>query len=130
MKEAANNKLFGYWLSAAVLVLCAVWTAMYGAGYMGSAEFSWAAFIIAAVNVAAGVVLLAVRRFDWFPVASFVLMLVVFVLFALGMVNYVANVVVGIDSDGVGMMFVAMAVLSAVILACNWAALCMKQKGR
>ena len=123
-----KDKQFGYWLSVLLLLLCIAMAIIYAVGYRGSSEFSWPAFLILLINIVAGVILLLADKFDWFPVISFVLVLLLLLFFALGMVNYVANAVIGIDSDGVDVKFIASVVVIAAILIVNWLSLCMKQK--
>lgn len=123
-----KEKQFGYWLSVLLLLLCIAMAIIYTVSYMGSSEFSWPAFLILLINIAVGVILLLVDKIAWYPAISFVLVLLLLLFFALGMVNYVANAVIGIDSDGVDVKFIASVVVIGAILIVNWLSLCMKQK--
>lgn len=127
MNTECKHKRVGFWLAVLLLPLCGAMALVYGLGFWNSPEFSWFAWVPLVLDLILGLVLLALRRLNWFPMASFFLLLLTLLFSALALVNYVANAVIGIDSDGVGTSFIVWVVLLAVSLLVNWFALGLKQ---
>lgn len=89
---------------------------------------SWWAFACLLVSVIGGAALLVLDKFDYFPVASFVLSGIAVIGYFVGTYNYIFNYIVGIDVKSLSAAFVICAILVVVTMVASIVILCMEQR--
>lgn len=128
MKLNLKNKILGYWFSVGLLALTLITAIVYVASYAGSSMMSWWVFVFLLVGVVGGAALLVLDKFDYFPVACFVLSGASIVVFFAKSFNYILDFIVGIDVTSLAASFVVSAVFLALTLVASIVILCMEQR--
>ena len=128
MKLNLKNKIIGYWCAVGLLALTLVTAIVYVSTFANSNLMSWWAFAFLIIGVVGGGVLLVLDKFDYFPVACFVLSGAAIIGYFSNCFNYLLDYFVGIDVKTLSASFVVCAILLILTMVASIVILCMEQR--
>lgn len=128
VKEYVKDKSVGFYFTAGIALLSLVIAIVYACSYAGTDNISWAAFALLLAGIVGTAALVALKQYQWAPIAQAVLNFVALLLFIYGIYYYVSVVMTGIDATGFEPAFWANTILFAIVFVLSVVNVFLPQK--
>ena len=122
-----EDKGYGFFMSMFVFVFSLVTAIVYAVGYSNSSDRSWSVIIAIVAGLALALILTALKRYNWVPVALALGDFVALLMFIQSIYFYVSVVLYGINGSAFSPEFMSSTVFLLLALVFSVANIFMKQ---